>query len=69
MLAKAKLPTGIVVIRVDKIHNSPRVIEGECIYSTCPLNKEGSYAKNWDADVFETEADYWDGDETDKINY
>jgi hypothetical protein len=32
------------------------------------LNIVGDYAKNWDANVFETEADYWDGDETDKIN-
>ena len=69
MLAQAKLPTGIVVIRVDKINPKYKMFEGECIHSTCPLNKEGSYAKNWDADVFETEADHWDGDETDKINY
>ena len=54
---------------IDRFNDKHKTFEGVCIHSTCPLNKEGSYAKNWDADVFETEADYWDGDETDKINY
>ncbi len=69
MIARANLPTGIVYIRIDKFNPKYRMYEGECISSTCPLNKEGDYSANWDANVFETEADYWDGDETDKINY
>jgi len=69
MVARAKLPTGIVYIRVDSVDSKHNTYQGECIYSTCLLNKVGDYAKNWDADVFETEADYWNGDETDKITY
>ena len=69
MVARAYLPTGVVYIRIDKFSDKHRTFEGECIHSTCPLNKKGDYSANWDADVFETEADYWDGDETDKINY
>ena len=62
MIARANLSTGIVHIRIDNINSKHKTYEGECIYSTCFLNIVGDYAKNWDANVFETEADYWDGD-------
>jgi hypothetical protein len=62
MVARAKLPTGIVYIRVDSVDPEHRTYQGECIYSTCSLNKEGDYAKNWDANVFETDAEYWNGE-------
>ena len=62
MIARANLSTGVVHIRIDNINSKHKTYEGECIYSTCFLNIVGDYAKNWDANVFETEADYWDGD-------
>lgn len=64
MIARANLSTGIVYIRIDNINTKYNMYEGECIYSTCSLNKIGDYSKNWDANVFETEADYWDGDDS-----